>query len=106
MKQLCLGIVKLPSGISLPSLFDASLDEREFIASRQWFVVEQAEVAETEDGVLVPTVRIGIEARRLVCTDNGIEDAPSTDPKEPAVLFAQVFSKQFPLLMGHYPVFG
>jgi hypothetical protein len=108
MKELCLGEKALPAGVRLPSIFEqveVSGSNLE-VASRQWFVMEAAEVTQTKDGVLIPAVKLGVQARRLVKTKTGYEDAPSTDPKEPAVLFAKNMTDQFPALAKAFPVFG
>ncbi|CAK0896809.1 unnamed protein product [Prorocentrum cordatum] len=66
--------------------------------AREWFVVREADVQMTEDGALVPFVKMGVEAREQIETASGLEDAPITKPEHPLVRYAQAFSKNFDLI--------
>lgn len=56
--------------------------------------------------VLVPTVVLGVESRRLVKGPKGYEDAPVTDPSMPSVLFAKAMKAEMPKLTRLFPVFA
>lgn len=101
LKELCFGDKALPG---LPSLFDEAPTATEAQAARQWFVVRKAWVDQSSDGALVPQVKMGVEARRLVMGPKGYQDADVTDPNDPAVRHAQAFSERIPEACKLMPV--
>eukprot|EP00928_Gymnodinium_smaydae_P018449 TRINITY_DN1701_c0_g2_i1.p1 TRINITY_DN1701_c0_g2~~TRINITY_DN1701_c0_g2_i1.p1 ORF type:complete len:653 (+),score=85.48 TRINITY_DN1701_c0_g2_i1:25-1983(+) len=105
LKELCFGDRALPG---LPALFDDAdaLARGEPQAARQWFVVRSARVEVSADGCLVPEVKLGVEARRLVKTPQGFRDADVTDEREPAVRFARAFTARFDEAAKALPVVG
>jgi hypothetical protein len=69
--------------------------------AREWFVVKKAEVQLSEDDVLVPQVRMSVEAREQTSTvdeDGLLEDKKVTTPGHPLVRYADAFSHSFDLI--------
>eukprot|EP00929_Paragymnodinium_shiwhaense_P031039 TRINITY_DN17478_c0_g1_i1.p1 TRINITY_DN17478_c0_g1~~TRINITY_DN17478_c0_g1_i1.p1 ORF type:complete len:700 (-),score=131.53 TRINITY_DN17478_c0_g1_i1:449-2521(-) len=91
LKELSFGDRSLPG---LPDLF-SDWDASEPTAARKWFVVRNACVKVSADGVVVPYVEMGVEARKLVPSANGYVDAPYTDDREPSVQIAKAISERF-----------
>lgn len=75
----------------------SELDDKGWRA-REWFVVRKAEVQLSEDSVLIPFVRMGVEAREQVITPEGLRDAPVTSPAHPMARYAQTFTRNFDLI--------
>jgi hypothetical protein len=98
LKELSMGEHEQPV-IGMKSCFDYS-EEKNLHKwnAREWFMVRQAEVHLSEDHVLVPRVKMGVEAREQVCTSHGLEDAPLTRKSHPMVKYAESFSKNFDLI--------
>ena len=67
-------------------------------AGREWFVVRKAEVRLAADKTLVPSVKMGVEAREQVITSKGLEDAPVTSATHPLKKFADAFTRNFDLI--------
>lgn len=107
LKQICLGDQRVPS---LPDLFErvnavAQQTDQEF-AGRQWFVIRRAGVRVASDGVVVPSVEMGVEARRLVPGASGYTDAPHTDPDDPFVRQAAAMTSRFADIAACVPAVG
>mmetsp|Transcript_27019 Transcript_27019/g.49693 ORF Transcript_27019/g.49693 Transcript_27019/m.49693 type:complete len:1284 (-) Transcript_27019:98-3949(-) len=66
--------------------------------AREWFVVRKADILLTESNVLVPRVRMGVEAREQEVGPNGIEDKALTRPSHPLVQYAEQFTNNFDLI--------
>jgi len=66
--------------------------------AREWFVVRKAEVQMSEDNVLVPSVKMGVEARQQIVGENGLEDVKTTRPNHPMVRYAESFTHNFDLI--------
>jgi len=100
LKELSLGQYEQPV-VGMKSCFDYS-DEGKFDeewAAREWYVVRKAEVQMSEDGVLIPWCKMGVEAREQVLSDSGrMEDQRVTRPDHPLVRYAEDFSKNFDLI--------
>eukprot|EP00419_Tripos_fusus_P006339 CAMPEP_0172682672 /NCGR_PEP_ID=MMETSP1074-20121228/18329_1 /TAXON_ID=2916 /ORGANISM="Ceratium fusus, Strain PA161109" /LENGTH=399 /DNA_ID=CAMNT_0013501389 /DNA_START=768 /DNA_END=1967 /DNA_ORIENTATION=+ len=95
LKELCLGeraLPLLPDVLSNPTTEATESGER---AARQWFVIRRATVTMTNDGVLVPHVEMGVEARRLVLCAEGYKDAEHTDANDPFVQQARTITAHF-----------
>jgi len=94
LKELCLGERTLPS---LPDVFGGldNTTEGGERAGRQWFVIQGATVTVTDDGVLVPHVKMGVEARRLTPCAEGYRDAEHTDANDPFVQQARAITQHF-----------
>lgn len=103
LKQLCFGDKRLPG---IPSAFDSDdsgcADEPR--AARQWFTVRSAGVTVSSDGVLVPFVSMGVEARRLTTGPDGYTDAPYTDPDDPWARQAAAVTARFGEVVAQLPV--
>jgi len=94
LKELCLGERTLPF---LPDMLGRLNDTPESgeRAGRQWFVIREATVTVTDDGVLVPHVKMGVEARRLMLCAEGYRDAEQTDASDPFVQQAGAITAHF-----------
>lgn len=67
--------------------------------AREWFVVHDACVQLTDEGALIPQVRMGVETREQVTMSDGrVEDALITRPDHPLVRYAKDFSSNFDLI--------
>jgi len=100
LKELSLGEYEQPV-VGMRSCFDFSWDEghdKEWRA-REWFIVRKAEVHISEDNVLIPYVRMGVEAwEQVVGTDGKIDDAKVTRRDHPLLKYAQSFTHNFDLI--------
>jgi len=76
---------------------DLEWDNEEW-CGREWFVVRRAEIQISEDNVLIPQVKMGVEAREQVMSWNGLIDRPLTNAKNPLVKYAQEFTDNFDLI--------
>merc|ERR1719394_1424257 len=52
----------------------------------------------SEDNVLVPYLKMGVEAREQLMGANGLEDAALTRPDHPLVKYAEAFTHNFDLI--------
>jgi len=66
--------------------------------ARAWFVMKKAEVQLSEDDVLVPCAKIGVEAREQIKGARGLEDAKLTRSDHPLVKYAESFTENFDLI--------
>mmetsp|Transcript_43227 Transcript_43227/g.101683 ORF Transcript_43227/g.101683 Transcript_43227/m.101683 type:complete len:1159 (-) Transcript_43227:223-3699(-) len=100
LKELSMGEHVQPV-VGMRSCFDfseAEAQDKEWRA-REWFVVQDCEVFRTNDDVLLPYVRMGIEAREQVKDDvEGLIDMPVTRPDHPLVKYAEEFTHYFDLI--------
>mmetsp|Transcript_162560 Transcript_162560/g.312109 ORF Transcript_162560/g.312109 Transcript_162560/m.312109 type:complete len:908 (-) Transcript_162560:166-2889(-) len=67
-------------------------------SAREWFVVKKAEVQLTNANVLIPRVKMGVEAREQVFIDGIYEDKPVTRRNHPMVKYAEEFTRYFDLI--------
>eukprot|EP00448_Togula_jolla_P042216 CAMPEP_0170569482 /NCGR_PEP_ID=MMETSP0224-20130122/575_1 /TAXON_ID=285029 /ORGANISM="Togula jolla, Strain CCCM 725" /LENGTH=378 /DNA_ID=CAMNT_0010891645 /DNA_START=560 /DNA_END=1696 /DNA_ORIENTATION=+ len=100
LKELCFQERIVP-WLPLPNLFQETSEN--FCAARLWFVVRSAGVTRAADGVLVPHLEMGVDARRLTVTADGYTDAPYTDPNDPVALVAKVVTQYFHRVAEHLP---
>jgi len=100
LKELSMGEHEQPV-MGMLSCFDYAKTEgfdKEWSA-REWFVVRRAEMHLSEDAVLVPHLKLGVEAREQVAGPDGqLEDAPLTRPDHPLVKYAEAFTHNFDLI--------
>merc|ERR1719203_1676559 len=82
---------------SAADLIDSSKPNEEWNA-REWFVVRNAVVQLTESNVLVPKVKMGVEAREQVRGPDGLEDSKIQRPDHPLVRYAEAFTEKFDLI--------
>merc|ERR1719265_2501453 len=73
-------------------------DPRRQWCAREWFVVRQAELQLSEDNVLIPMVKMGVEAKEQVAGPHGLEDVKVSRPDHPAVKYAEAFTRNFDLI--------
>jgi len=99
LKELSLGEGPQPV-MGMKSSIDFSAEDKfeEEWAAREWFVVRQAEVHLSEDGVLVPVCKMGVEAREQVLEGDKMEDRVVTRPDHPLVKYAKDFENNFDLI--------
>merc|ERR1719296_363825 len=99
LKELSMGEYEQPV-IGMKSCFDFA--EKEGMdkdwSAREWFVVRKAEVQMSEDSVLVPFLKMGVEAREQFMGASGLEDAHITRPDHPLVKYAEAFTHNFDLI--------
>mmetsp|Transcript_52237 Transcript_52237/g.113805 ORF Transcript_52237/g.113805 Transcript_52237/m.113805 type:complete len:1026 (+) Transcript_52237:80-3157(+) len=99
LKELSMGECDQPV-VGMKSCFELSEGDgfgKEWQA-REWFVVRHASIEVSEDKVLVPSLRMGVEAREQYVSQRGLEDAPLTRPDHPLVKYAAAFTKNFDLI--------
>jgi len=99
LKELSMGESQQPI-VGMKSCFDFSEEEGhcQDWNAREWFVVNSAEVQLSEDCVLIPSVKMGIEAREQLICAGRLEDARVTRPDHPLVKYAKVFTDKFDLI--------
>merc|ERR1719221_1306531 len=100
LKELSMGEYEQPV-VGMKSCFDFSFEENydsEWNA-REWFVVRKAEVQLSEDNVVIPHVRVGVEAREQhVDADGNLQDVKVTRRNHPLLLYAESFTHNFDLI--------
>jgi len=100
LKELSMGEGTQPV-VGMKSAFEFSQQEkrRKEWNAREWFVVRHAEVQQTEDSVLIPYVRMGVEAReQILDKDGNLQDAKLTRAGHPLVKYADAFTHNFDLI--------
>jgi len=99
LKELSMGECEQPV-VGMRSCFDYSESEgfEQDWCAREWFTVRDAEVRVTEGGMLLPCVKMGIEAREQVMGKDGLEDAALTRADHPMVKYADSFTHNFDLI--------
>eukprot|EP00913_Durusdinium_trenchii_P031743 g29728.t1 len=84
LKELAMGEHSMPV-MGMMSVFDWS--EADNVkggwTGREWFVVNKAEVKLASDNTLIPSVKMGVEARTQVRRNGGLEDAAITSKNHP-----------------------
>jgi len=99
LKELSFGEYDQPV-IGMKSCFDLSerdSDDSDWSA-REWFVVRKAEMHISNDQVLVPYLKMGVEAREQIMGKDGLEDAAITRADHPLVMYADAFTHNFDLI--------
>jgi len=99
LKELSMGEYEQPV-MGMKSCHDYTDEEgidKEWSA-REWFVVRKAEVQMSEDSVLLPYVKMGVEAREQIMGEHGMEDVKTTRPNHPLVKYAEAFTHNFDLI--------
>jgi len=98
LKELSMGEYEQPV-IGMKSCLDYSDgDEQDGWKAREWFVVRKAEVQMTDDNVIIPYVKMGVEAREQVLGERGLEDVRTTRQDHPLVKYAESFTHNFDLI--------
>eukprot|EP00443_Scrippsiella_acuminata_P050161 CAMPEP_0115566520 /NCGR_PEP_ID=MMETSP0271-20121206/103624_1 /TAXON_ID=71861 /ORGANISM="Scrippsiella trochoidea, Strain CCMP3099" /LENGTH=972 /DNA_ID=CAMNT_0003000825 /DNA_START=22 /DNA_END=2938 /DNA_ORIENTATION=- len=99
LKELSMGEYEQPVvGMkSAHDIIEMDKDDKEWCA-REWFVVKKASVQLSDEGVLIPRVKMGVEAREQVRDGNRVEDAKITRPDHPLVKYAESFTENFDLI--------
>jgi hypothetical protein len=96
LKELSMGQCKQPV-VGMKSCLDFEADSSDWRA-REWYLVRKAEVQIAENDVLIPSVKMGVEAREQEILGNGLEDKPITEPDHPMARYAQAFTRNFDLI--------
>lgn len=98
LKEVSMGEHPQPT-IGMRSCLDLCCEEAEDAwTAREWFVVKKAEIRLSQDGVLMPHVEMGVEAREQVLGPHGMQDAAVTRPDHPLVRYAEEFTHNFALI--------
>jgi len=99
LKELSMGEYEQPI-VGMKSCFDYSEaeDHSQEWRAREWFVVRDAEVNLNESNVLIPNVKMGVQAREQIKGESGLEDVPITRPDHPLVRYAEAFTHNFDLI--------
>jgi len=100
LKELSMGEHRQPV-VGMRSCFDYSWEEGHDThwRAREWFMVRKAEVHISEDNVLIPFVRMGVEAwEQLVAPDGELKDAKVTRRDHPLLRYAEAFTHNFDLI--------
>jgi len=98
LKELSMGEYDQPV-VGMKSCFDFSeMETPSKWCARQWFVVRKAEVQICDSDVLLPYVKMGVEAREQVANSNTLEDKMITRPDHPMVKYAEGFTQNFDLI--------
>eukprot|EP00415_Alexandrium_ostenfeldii_P002814 UN2814 len=97
LKELSMGEYEQPV-VGMKSCHEFSNAEGPEWSAREWFVVRKAEVQMSGDNVLMPCVKMGVEAREQIMGENGLEDVKTTKPNHPLVKYAEMFTHNFDLI--------
>jgi len=98
LKELSMGEYEQPV-VGMKSCHDYSDgDTQDKWSAREWFVVRKAEVQMSDDFVIMPHVKMGVEAREQVLGEHGLEDVKTTRPNHPLVRYADAFTHNFDLI--------
>jgi len=100
LKELSMGEYSQPV-VGMKSCLDYSFDEGhdKHWNAREWFMVRKAEVHISEDNVLIPFVKMGVEAwEQFVAPDGELKDVKVTRRDHPLLLYAQAFTHNFDLI--------
>jgi hypothetical protein len=98
LKELSMGEYEQPV-VGMKSCFDHSEMQDAFDwNAREWFLVRKAEVGLSHSNMLVPTVKMGVEAREQVVNRSSLQDKPVTNPDHPLVMYANDFTQNFELI--------
>lgn len=85
--------------VGMKSCFDFSeLEDQHGWSAREWFLVRKAEVQISGTNMLIPMVKMGVEAREQVVEGKSLADKPVTRVDHPMVKYAEAFTKNFDLI--------
>lgn len=99
LKELSMGEHEQPV-VGMKSCFHYSEMEEDAgeWSAREWFMVRKAEIHITDNSVLMPYVKMGVEAREQTLCGSSLEDLPITRPDHPMVRYAEAFTQNFDLI--------
>eukprot|EP00404_Azadinium_spinosum_P017807 CAMPEP_0180492204 /NCGR_PEP_ID=MMETSP1036_2-20121128/40055_1 /TAXON_ID=632150 /ORGANISM="Azadinium spinosum, Strain 3D9" /LENGTH=161 /DNA_ID=CAMNT_0022500511 /DNA_START=8 /DNA_END=489 /DNA_ORIENTATION=+ len=99
LKELSMGEYDQPVS-GMKSCFDMAMEENHDSkwTGREWFMIRKAEIQLSEDNVLVPHVKMGVEAREQVKIENTVHDARINRSDHPLVKYAETFTRNFDLI--------
>ena len=96
LKELSMGEFDQPI-VGMKSCVELTQLDYEW-SGREWFVVRKAEMHLSEDGVLLPFLKMGVEAREQELEGGRLEDKRVTRPSHPLVKYAEQFTHNFDLI--------
>merc|ERR1719329_1065822 len=67
-------------------------------SAREWFIVRKAEVQICDSSVLIPFIKMGVEAREQIVEGSRLLDKPLSRPDHPMVKYAESFTRNFDLI--------
>jgi len=99
LKELSMGEYDQPIS-GMKSCFDMAMEESPDSkwTGREWFMIRKAEIQLSDDNVLVPYVKMGVEAREQVKIENTVHDARINRSDHPLVKYAESFTRNFDLI--------
>jgi len=99
LKELSMGEYDQPV-VGMKSCFDYYEDNgmADKWNAREWFVVKQADIQMTDANILIPVLKMGVEAREQVQGPYVLEDKELTRPDHPLVKYAEEFTRNFDLI--------
>mmetsp|Transcript_23204 Transcript_23204/g.42320 ORF Transcript_23204/g.42320 Transcript_23204/m.42320 type:complete len:1058 (-) Transcript_23204:206-3379(-) len=99
LKELSMGSYEQPV-MGMKSCFDyaEAEDTNNAWDAREWFMVKDADVHVSANNVLLPYIRMGVEAREQVVTEKGMQDTAMTRKDHPLVKYAEAFTQNFDLI--------
>jgi hypothetical protein len=99
LKELSMGEYEQPV-TGMKSALDFYEDEKreDKWSAREWFMVREAAVHLSQDSVLVPYLKMSVEAREQIVGKSGCEDVKITRPDHPLVKYAEAFTEKFDLI--------
>jgi hypothetical protein len=98
LKELSMGEFDQPV-VGMKSCFDYSeIENKHGWSAREWFLVRKAEVQLSDRNMLIPLVKMGVEAREQVVKGDSLEDKPVTRQDHPMVKYAEAFTQNFDLI--------
>jgi hypothetical protein len=104
LKELSMGEYEQPV-VGMKSSSDFFWEETNWRA-REWFVIRHAEIQMTQDNVLIPCLKMGVEAREQVLgVDGSLDDKCITRPDHPLAKYAKGFTENFDLIAERKSVF-
>ena len=85
--------------VGMKSCFDYSeIEVKKGWSAREWFLVRKAELQLTSSNMLIPMVKMGVEAREQVVKGRSLEDVAVTRKDHPMCMYAEAFTKHFDLI--------
>jgi hypothetical protein len=98
LKELSMGEYEQPViGMKSCSDYSDMFSEKNWSA-REWFLVRKAEIQLSENNVLIPRVKMGVEAREQALRGDCLKDAQITRQDHPMVKYAEAFTRNFDLI--------
>jgi len=105
LKELSMGEYEQPA-VGMKSCFDfLEIEGIHGWSAREWFLVRKAEVLISDENILIPMVKMGVEAREQVVSGGRVEDKALSRVDHPMVKYAEEFTQNFDLIAERKSVF-